>query len=216
MDIEILEKTIIEDKQTQTATDCIIVGGGPAGIIASQYLLRDGIQTMIFEPRELARKIVHHDVHFLPGVSETMKGPQLAATLRQKVTCPVIKEAISGVISLSPRKQLVVTKNGHNYYARTVLIATGLRKRNTGLPNEEDFRSRGVYIALDAIPNTECIKDLVTLDKDGFITTEDNLMTSVPGIFAAGDVRTKYLRQVITATADGATAGLSIVNHLRG
>ncbi|MFC1595797.1 NAD(P)/FAD-dependent oxidoreductase [Candidatus Margulisiibacteriota bacterium] len=215
MDIELLEKILTAKKHTEAAEDLLIIGGGPAGIIASQYAQRDGLKTRLIEPRELARKVAHHDINFLPAAPGVVKGPELAKILKEKVECPHLQDKVIKVNSISPKEQVVYTTTGQIYYAKAVLIATGLRKRNAGIPNEEDFRSRGVYIVLDAAPNTECVKGLVALDRDGFIKTGDNLMTNVPGIFAAGDVRVKYLRQVVTAAADGATSALSIVNYLR-
>ena len=213
-DIEFLEQTIIDSKPTDYSADLIIVGGGPAAIVASQYADRGGITTIMFEPRELARKVTHHDVHFLPGLAGPISGPECAKTLREQVKGKITKEIVKTIAVKAP-KLIHVFTDKQRYVTKTVLIATGLRKRNVGLEGEEKFRSRGVHIVLDAAPNTDCVKGLVQLDQQGFITTEENLMTNVPGIFAAGDVRTKYLRQVITAAADGATAALAIENYLR-
>lgn len=64
----------------------------------------------------------------------------------------------------------------------------------------------GVFIAVGMIPDTELLKGLVTLDAAGYVVAGEDCQTSVPGVFAAGDMRTKPLRQVITAAADGAAA----------
>jgi len=64
----------------------------------------------------------------------------------------------------------------------------------------------GIFIYIGSKPNTEFIKDLIKLDAKGFILTDDKMKTSLAGIFAAGDVRTKSLRQIVTATSDGAVA----------
>ena len=72
----------------------------------------------------------------------------------------------------------------------------------------------GVFIAVGILPNTEKFKGLVDLDESGsFIAGEDGV-TSTPGIFAAGDIRTKNLRQVVTAVADGANAVASVQRYL--
>lgn len=59
------------------------------------------------------------------------------------------------------------------------------------------------------LPNTEKFKNLVALDEGGYIIAGEDCVTSTPGIFAAGDIRTKQLRQVVTAVADGANAVIS-------
>lgn len=74
----------------------------------------------------------------------------------------------------------------------------------------------GVFIAVGIEPNTAQIEDAVELDEGGYIIAGENTKTSVPGIFAAGDVRTKQLRQVVTAAADGANAITAVENYLHG
>lgn len=74
----------------------------------------------------------------------------------------------------------------------------------------------GVFIAVGIEPNTAQIEDAVELDEGGYIIAGENTKTSVQGIFAAGDVRTKPLRQVVTAAADGANAITAVENYLHG
>ena len=57
-------------------------------------------------------------------------------------------------------------------------------------------------------PNTGFLRDLIQLDELGYIVTDDHMMTEVPGLFAAGDIRKKPLRQVVTAVSDGAIAAV--------
>lgn len=72
----------------------------------------------------------------------------------------------------------------------------------------------GIFIAVGIHPNSECFADLVETDANGYITAGENCETSVPGIFAVGDIRTKELRQIITAVADGANAVNSVQKYL--
>ncbi|MDD5382049.1 MAG: thioredoxin-disulfide reductase [Candidatus Margulisbacteria bacterium] len=72
----------------------------------------------------------------------------------------------------------------------------------------------GVFIYIGSKPNSEPVKGLVKMDQKGFILTDDNMKTSVNGIFAAGDIRAKTLRQIVTAAADGAVAAESVKNYL--
>ena len=64
----------------------------------------------------------------------------------------------------------------------------------------------GVFIAVGSNPNTEFVRGKVDMDRGGYIATGENCMTNIEGVFAAGDLRQKSLRQVITACGDGATA----------
>ena len=72
----------------------------------------------------------------------------------------------------------------------------------------------GVFIAVGIIPNLSNIEGLPSCDEGGYIIADETCETSIPGIYAAGDVRTKQLRQVITAAADGANAITSIERYL--
>ncbi len=72
----------------------------------------------------------------------------------------------------------------------------------------------GVFIAVGILPNTEKFKGLVDLDESGYIIAGEDGVTSTPGIFAAGDIRTKNLCQVVTAVADGANAVASVQRYL--
>lgn len=67
----------------------------------------------------------------------------------------------------------------------------------------------GVFIYVGILPNTALLESRVNLDKDGFVLTDEFMHTNLDGIFAAGDVRSKVLRQVVTATSDGAVAAWS-------
>jgi len=72
----------------------------------------------------------------------------------------------------------------------------------------------GIFIYVGSKPNSEVVRDLVKLDKNGFIISDEEMRTSLPGLFAAGDIRVKSLRQVVTAAADGAIAADSARKYL--
>lgn len=72
----------------------------------------------------------------------------------------------------------------------------------------------GAFIYVGNKPNSDLVKDIVNLDQNSFIITDENMMTSSKGIYAAGDVRQKFLRQVVTAVADGAIAAVAAGKYL--
>ncbi len=72
----------------------------------------------------------------------------------------------------------------------------------------------GVFIYVGNRPNSSLLKDIAKINDQGFIITDENMMTSQQGIFAAGDVRRKLLRQVVTAVADGAIAAFAAEKYL--
>jgi len=73
----------------------------------------------------------------------------------------------------------------------------------------------GVFVAIGRAPTTELFADQLKLNKWGYIVTDENMQTSIPGVFAAGDIRDKTIRQITTATSDGTIAALSAVNYIK-
>lgn len=90
--------------------------------------------------------------------------------------------------------------------------ALALQNRVTG--ETYSLSVQGVFVAVGIQPNTELFRGMMELDKSGYICAGEEGNTSIPGVFAAGDVRTKQLRQVITAAADGANAVTSVEHYL--
>ncbi len=78
----------------------------------------------------------------------------------------------------------------------------------------EDDGTFGVFAFVGYLPQTGLFKDVITLDQTGYIPTDDNMNTNIPGVYAAGDVRVKSLRQVVTATADGAIAAIQAEKYI--
>ena len=87
-----------------------------------------------------------------------------------------------------------------------------LNHKKTG--EESELPVAGVFIAVGQIPQNDAFADVVRLDGSGFILAAEDCMTSHPGIFAAGDCRTKEVRQLTTAAADGAVAALAACKYI--
>lgn len=89
-----------------------------------------------------------------------------------------------------------------------------VRLRNVQTEETSTISTDGIFIAVGNVPNSEPYRGLVEMDAAGYIKADESCETSVPGIFAAGDIRTKLLRQVITAASDGANAITSVEKYL--
>lgn len=80
-----------------------------------------------------------------------------------------------------------------------------------------ELKMDGLFVAIGSTPSTELVKNLVELDKNGYIIADESCKTNIDGIFAIGDIRTKSVRQVLTAAADGAVsiyeAEKYLINH---
>ena len=81
---------------------------------------------------------------------------------------------------------------------------------------ERELPVSAVFTAIGSVPNSALLEGLADLDANGYVIAGEDCVTSVPGLFAAGDVRTKPFRQVVTAAADGACAVQSAEAFLRG
>ena len=73
----------------------------------------------------------------------------------------------------------------------------------------------GVFLAVGISPNSDYARGFVQMGEGGYIAAGEDCVTNVPGVFAAGDIRTKKLRQVITAAADGAIAAQAAVKFVK-
>lgn len=127
---------------------------------------------------------------------EEFRGEQgLADTLREK-------ENVEFVLNATV-KDLV----GEEYVEGLILndVKTG---------EEKKLAVDGVFVAIGQIPKNEVFEGIVKLDSSGFILAAEDCITSCPGIFAAGDCRTKEVRQLTTAAADGAVAALAACKYI--
>lgn len=83
---------------------------------------------------------------------------------------------------------------------------TGLKLKDVNTDEETAVQCDGVFVSIGRKPNSELVRGQLELDAAGYIIADETTATSLPGVYAVGDVRTKALRQVITAAADGAVA----------
>jgi thioredoxin reductase (NADPH) len=90
----------------------------------------------------------------------------------------------------------------------------GIRVKKVDGSSGQTIPVQGVFILVGILPNTGWLKETLLLNPEGFIQTDEHLATSIPGIFAAGDVRQKLLRQISTSVGDGATAAFAAERYL--
>ena len=83
---------------------------------------------------------------------------------------------------------------------------SGAKIKNLKTGEISEISADGIFISIGRSPETALFRDELTLDESGYIIADETTKTNIPGVFAAGDVRKKPFRQIVTATADGATA----------
>lgn len=114
-------------------------------------------------------------------------------------------------IDIRYQTELQEVSAGRGGLTQATLLDLKTGKAETWTPADEG--SFGVFVFAGYVPQTELLKGVVDLDPRGYVITHDYLETSVPGVYAAGDLRVKNLRQVVTATADGAIAAVELERY---
>lgn len=93
-------------------------------------------------------------------------------------------------------------------------IVEGIRIKNKVTSEEKTLEVNGVFVFVGLNPTSDILKGVIDMDERGYILTDSEMRTNIPGVFAAGDVRQKTLRQVITAAADGAIAATAAEKYI--
>ena len=158
------------------------------------------------------------DVAVVGGGDSAVQESVYLAGLCSKVTVVHRRSALRAAESL----QKIAFKNGKISFSWNKAVVAieggrqveGLRVMDKETMKDEVLPVSGVFIYVGYHPNSGVVKDLVKLDDNGYLVTDQNMMTSVPGIFAAGDVRQKLVRQISAAVGDAATAAIAAQQYI--
>ena len=141
---EILPQTSTASKQT--AHDMVIIGGGPGGYTAALYAVRAGLDTLVLEKLSAGGQMaLSHQIDNYPGFAEGIDGFTLAVHMQNQAQRFGAKTQNAEVYSvdLQSNPKVIHTSEG-DFYAKTVVIATGANPRKLGLANEQELMGRGV------------------------------------------------------------------------
>jgi thioredoxin reductase (NADPH) len=122
--------------------------------------------------------------------------------------CKYLQERVFAMPMVQVHRDTVVTE----FTGQSELEALKLRNLKTG--EDSTLPVTGAFIAIGMVPNTAWLGNLLSLDKWGFIVTGPAMEVHIPGIFAAGDVRSKWERQISTAVGDGTVATIAVERYL--
>lgn len=136
----------------------------------------------------------------------------------RSVTMLIRKDVIKGERMAAQRLQ--EKQNVKIYFNQSITEITGEDKvegvettdRNTG--EKRRYKTDAVFVAVGLIPSNEAFRGFITLDENGYIAAGEDCKTNIDGVYAAGDTRTKRLRQIVTAAADGAVAAAYAAEYL--
>lgn len=94
------------------------------------------------------------------------------------------------------------------------MTVSGLKIRNVKTDAMRELSVQGVFVAIGQMPDNGAFADVAALDEKGYVAAGEDCLTKTPGVFTAGDCRTKKVRQLTTAAADGAVAALAAVDYI--
>lgn len=153
------------------------------------------------------------DVVVVGGGNTAMEDALYMASYCKRITVLCRGNELKGEEAL--KNGVEKTENIHVLYHATVKEITGDPVVNgVVLENGTELEASGVFIAIGYEADSAFLEGLVTLSDQGYVVAGEDCKTSVPGIFIAGDLRTKEVRQIVTAAADGAVAALGASNYL--
>lgn len=299
--------------------DILIIGGGPAGMTAALYALRNNRSVLILEKNGFGGQITYSPkVQNFPGFL-SISGNEFADKLLEQIIAQGAEVEIETVTEVRDEDKVkhVLTEEGSEYKAKTVIIATGVKHRMLGLEGESELVGNGIsfcavcdgdfykgqtvavagggnsalqeaallsevckevilvqdldhftgeeklsstvlerdnvraitgtvieqlliengtlkglaickqssgevnklycdglFVAIGLIPENEIFKNIVHLDERGYIVSNGDCLTGNDGIYVAGDCRSKSVRQLTTACADGAVAALASCSYI--
>lgn len=122
------------------------------------------------------------------------------------------EKAVVEQLKKFPNIELQLSKTVKGLAGEPKLQEITLEDTKTGA--ESKLAADGLFVAIGQVPDNEIYKDLVDLDEAGFIKADETCLTKTAGVFVAGDCRTKVVRQLTTAAADGSTAALAACNYI--
>ncbi len=157
------------------------------------------------------------DVAVIGGGNSALQEAILLADLAKKVYVVQNLDFLTGEQKLQEKlaaKENVEIILGHTVkgvLGETTLTGITIADNNG---NEKQLDIDGMFVAIGLIPQNEAFSGIVNLDDRGYVNSDENCFTNADGIFVAGDCRTKKIRQVATAAADGAIAALAACDYL--
>ena len=157
------------------------------------------------------------DVIVVGGGNTAFEDAKYLANVCKNVHMLIRKSAPRAVEGL--QAELEKKGNVHIHYLTNLLEVKGDQKVTGAVLNEDgkqvEMKIDAVFLAIGRGPDTEMLQGIVDTDASGYIITDANMCTSAEGVYACGDVRVTVLRQIVTATSDGAIAGINSAKYAK-
>lgn len=143
-------------------------------------------------------------------LSETCK----KVTIVQNLSYLTGEQKLIDALTEKENVEIILDTTVEKFTGEGDLEAVVLKSAKDGSLSE--IRPDGVFVAIGLAPDTEAFKNLTVLNEQGYISADERCLTDTEGVFVAGDCRTKGVRQITTATADGAVAALAACAYIDG
>jgi len=227
-ELELDEVTAIHDNgkiksvlttRTQYLCKSVIVAAGsrhrPLGLPREDELVGHGISYCALCDGDFYKG---KDIAVIGGGNTALQDAVLLSETANSVTIVQNLPKLTGEVSLA---QILKARQNVKIVYNTVVTEllgdaelTGIKVKNTANGEESTLTLDGVFVAIGQMPDNKPFQDVCDLDAGGFITADEACLTKTPGVFVAGDCRTKGVRQIATAIGDGATAALAACRYL--
>ena len=211
-------KTVVTDSGEFTAKSLVIATGAKhrlLGLPDEEKYIGEGISFCavcdgaFYEGKEVA---------VIGGGNSALQEAILLADLAKKVTVVQNLDFLTGEkklqdkLATKPNVEVILGTVVDGFIGGEALEGIRIRKESDGVVS--DLMVDGVFVAIGLVPQNEVFSGLVPLDPRGYIQCGEDCVTGTPGVFAAGDCRTKGVRQIATAIADGASAALGACRYI--
>lgn len=211
-------KKIITDKGEYEAPAVILAMGAVprhTGVDGEERLIGSGVSFCamcdgnFFKDRPVAiiggGNTALEDALFLAKLCPTVYLIHRRDQLRGQHKLVEMVQGLSNVEILTP---YVPTKIEGKFTVDKLII------ENVQTGDKKELEVAGIFMAVGQIPKTELVKDVLDLDPAGYIVADESCKTNIRGVYCAGDIRAKSVRQIVTATADGAVAAIAAEEYL--
>ena len=213
------EKKVVQTTDGEFETKTVIIAAGSKhrrlGVPGEEELIGDGVSYCAVCDGAFYRG---KDVAVIGGGNTALQDAVLLSETCRSVTILQNKPTLTGEHRLEAI--LSSRENVKIMCGCTVneIVSTGGKLDGVKITDDSGRKSEikvdGVFVAIGQVPENEPFARVVSLDGRGYIVSDESCTTLTPGIYAAGDCRTKEVRQVTTATADGAAAALAAIRYI--
>src|SRR5439155_588722 len=202
--------------------DVIIVGAGPAGLCAAMYAGRGMLKALTIERGAPGGELLNTDLIEDYIGFESIKGWELAQKMTEhakKFGAEIVTDTVDRIRRAADGWFEVETARGNSYHSQAVILTAGGTPVKLGVPGEKEYAGKGVSYC--AVCDGAFFKGehLAVVggghDAGGYLITDNKMMTSMAGLFAAGDVRSQVTRQITTAVGDATTAAIAVEKYLK-